>query len=278
MPTVCVPFWVWWVTFNHVWFPPTSGSNARPDNFNALPAQVRLSPGCPIPTRLYADEWGFYLEKRSEAAAKTPESSSSWHLRPARIVSSPPTPLNSRKPASTLAIYISKTWHSYPCPLATIEIEPKSKSSPSSTGGFLLGTATRANSFRKPYPTPNPPEKKPLQDRRGDTLAPNLPPLRETYGISHTFGGGEGEGVDSTGTHPYRHPGFQPDNDKAWAPPATSTLQPASLVAGIDDRNISCQLQVNQQVEPAVDLVPLRGLLCRDDLLEDRHVLQTNAS
>jgi hypothetical protein len=42
----------------------------------------------------------------------------------------PPKPQKIPKPLSTVAIYIFKTWHSYPHSLATIEIAPKSKRMP----------------------------------------------------------------------------------------------------------------------------------------------------
>jgi hypothetical protein len=41
-----------------------------------------------------------------------------------QTLSTPESHRNSLKPPSTLAIYISETWHSYPHPLATIDIEP----------------------------------------------------------------------------------------------------------------------------------------------------------
>jgi hypothetical protein len=45
-------------------------------------------------------------------------------------LSSPLAAQNPPKPPSPLAIYISKTWHSYPLPLDTIEIAPESKHIP----------------------------------------------------------------------------------------------------------------------------------------------------
>jgi hypothetical protein len=83
-------------------------------------------------------------EGRSEAAGETTKLPSSIpptppnhsHAKPLAVragLSSPRNHPKPPKPLSTLAIYISKTWHSYPYPLATIEIAPKSKRLPTAS-------------------------------------------------------------------------------------------------------------------------------------------------
>jgi hypothetical protein len=47
---------------------------------------------------------------------------------PPKTLSSPPPPQNPPNPLVTLAIYISKTWHTYPTQPAIIEIDPNKKS------------------------------------------------------------------------------------------------------------------------------------------------------
>jgi hypothetical protein len=55
---------------------------------------------------------------------------------PTQNLSSPRTPSKPPNPLYPLAIYISKTWHSYPHPLATIEIAPNSSDTRAGPNSF----------------------------------------------------------------------------------------------------------------------------------------------
>jgi len=85
---------------------------------SALAVLLRISRGLQPPETASSQSWALALDLFLTPATRSP-SPSAQHL------SSPPTPRKSPKPLSTLAIYISKTWHSYPLQSLKIEVAQK---------------------------------------------------------------------------------------------------------------------------------------------------------
>ena len=76
-----------------------------------------------------------------------PAEPKAWHVPPSpQDLSSPSTPPNPTKPPSALAIYLFKTWHSYPHPIDRIEIAPLLSVAPDPNACNPNGSATLAKS------------------------------------------------------------------------------------------------------------------------------------
>jgi len=118
--------------------------------------------------------WALALDLFLTPAKRSPSPS-------AQNVSSPPTPRKSPKPLSTLAIYISKTWHSYPLQSLKMQVAQK----PARQLLPLAGT----NSFERdtlPATLLKAPLWSGVSSSRGDTFAPNRPAwttLRAKYDL-----------------------------------------------------------------------------------------------
>ena len=105
---------------------PPSSEHFQFGQFVAIPTEATTMVGLIYNSQLINPEFGRLgprLSSSAEMNGLTEQRLNACRI-PTRNLSSPRRPLKSPNPLSTLAINLFKTWHSYPLPLATIEVGP----------------------------------------------------------------------------------------------------------------------------------------------------------